>query len=275
MSTLAAVETFLRHSGEAERFRLLNEFGGKRIYRFTPPDQGSTPGLTSTLIVKTWDPGRGNLLKRIKRQLVGERSGCVNEFEMLRHLRDHAPTLGAPAALASLGHHMILGKRVETALLGDLGPCIHAMRALRECIQAGDEKGARAVENFALHSVRSLIFDARVIDNDHSLINIVQSTGSRTLHRIDFEVAQHRSDVRRPDEAIGLMLGRLVATHVYATQPERLERSTGFMAELRRTLPELPRTSWASAAGFALAKMERQFRQRGVRTQLDVAALLA
>jgi hypothetical protein len=269
-----ALDFFLRHRSDSARYRLLNEFRGKRIYRFALDEQGDPDSAASTLIVKTWDPRRGSLLRQIKRQLFGERSGCVNEFQMLRHLSQRAPGLGAPLPVASLGRSEIMGQEVEVALIGDLGPCIQALRALRESVQAGDEAAACAIEAFALRSVRSLIFDAQVIDNDHSLINMVL-TAQGTLHRIDFEVAQHRRDVRRPDEATGLMLGRLIATHVYATQSHRLERSMGFMAQLRGGLPELPRTSWQKAAEFALYKMERQLHFRGFLTRLDVSALLS
>jgi hypothetical protein len=274
MPAADAVDFFVRHRSDPSRYLLLNEFRGKRIYRFALDEHGDPKLAASSLIVKTWDPNRGSLLRQIKRRLFGERSGCENEFQMLLHLSERAPALVAPRPVASLGRSVIMGETVDVALIGDLGPCIQALRALRESVQAEDETAACAIEAFALRSVRSLIFDAQVIDNDHSLINMVR-TDKGTLHRIDFEVAQHRRDVRRPDEAIGLMLGRLVATHVYATQSHRLERSVDFMAQLRRTLPELPRVSWQKAAEFALYKMERQHHFRGFLTRLDVSTLLS
>lgn len=266
-----ATEQFLRGRNDRDRFEQVNEFRGKRIFRFRLSSAHAGGG--AALIVKTWDPKRGSWLRRLKRHAFGERSGCDNEFGMLRHLYERAPLLGVPRPIANLGLIDVLDSTVEVALISDLGPCRPALQVMERCVQAGDDDSVARIDNFVISSVRSLLFDAEVIDLDHSLINMVEAVRTGVLHRIDFEVAQHRSAVRRPDAAIGAMLGRMVATHVYGSQP-RTEISTRFMLSLREQLPDLSRRVWTTAAAEVRYALKYQRRRRGIQTTIDLSPLL-
>jgi hypothetical protein len=266
-----ATEIFLRLRNDPARFEKLNDFRGKRIYRFALSAPGTD--VAAALIVKTWDPRRGSWLRRLKRHAFGERSGCDNEFGMLRHLYQRAPLLGAPQPIANLGLIDVLGSTVEVALISDLGPCRPALQVMERSVAQGDHESVARIDSFVIASVRSLLFDAVVVDQDHSLINMVEATRTGALHRIDFEVAQHRAAVRRPDAAIGEMLGRMVATHVYGSQP-RTEISIRFMAALRGQLPELSRAVWAKAAAEVRYALKYQRRRRGIETAVDLSPLL-
>lgn len=246
-------------------YTLLREHRGKRLWRYrfaaAPHD---------TLIVKTWQPERGPWWRRVKRRLVGERSGADNEYAMLEHLARHAPLLAVPTPMARLPHARLRGETVEAALLEDLGPCDTGTAYVKRALDGGDAAALARIERFVVDSLQALL-DADVVDDDHSLINIVHAPSRGSFHRIDFEVAQRLSACRRPEHAVGDMLGRLLATHTFACQPDTAP-TTRLAAALRAQLT-LPPSVWRRAQATAQDFLQRQQRRTGIDTRPDLSPL--
>src|SRR5690606_21644066 len=158
-------------------------------------------------------------LDRLKRATLGQLNGCENEFKVLRHLANAAPGLRAPVAYARFRSHRVLGEMAEVALMSDVGRCQTAISLLSEAVRKDDAQAITAVNEFLARSLRDVLFAANLIDVDHTLINIVKSHDTGHFHRIDFEIARRREDVRKVNAGIGQMLGALLATHAFATQP--------------------------------------------------------
>lgn len=267
------------HADDAARYQLLRSYRGKSVYRFEMhPAAGveadaSGASLPRSIIVKTWHGDRGPFWRRIKRRWFGERSGCDNEFGMLGHLQTHAPVLAVPTPIACFSSHSVVGAAAEVALMEDLGDCEALGVYLGQAVREGNAAVVARIEAFVVDSVRALLLDAKVIDIDHSIVNMVRAPHTDTLHRIDFEVAQHAADCARPDRAIGDMLGRLLATHVFACQPD-VATSERLALRLRQTLPALPQAVWSRAAATVNASLARQRRRTGIDTQLDLQPTL-
>jgi hypothetical protein len=264
------VEAWQTHSHDARRYSLLRESLGKRVYRFRVADEDDAV----TLIVKTWSLDRGSALRRLKRTIVGERGGCENEFGMARHLRRTAPSLNAPDALARFPSLEVMGKSCEVMLMDDLGQCTTASDVIKRCVSTGQVDELERLNHFIVDSVAELLFSAEVIDDDHSVINIVLSPLTGQFHRIDFEVGQFRKDCRMPERAIGGMLGRLLATYTFASQPH-IQHVPQFVDMLCRRLAALPPSVWKRALLVAHAAVERQRVKRGIDSRPDFGAVIA
>ena len=107
------------------------------------------------------------------------------------------------------------------------------------------------------------IIEAGVIDRDHSFLNVVAQPDG-TPARLDLEIAKSSTSA----DAYGEMLGRLVATLVFALQPDA-ERAAPFVAELVARL-DPP----SGVIGFAIATvdgmLERQRSLGGRDTRIEL-----
>jgi hypothetical protein len=264
------VEAWQDNAHDAQRYALLRESQGKRVYRFRVADEVAA----KTLIVKTWSLDRGSPLRRLKRSVIGERGGCENEFGMARHLRRTAPSLNAPDALARFHSLEVMGKPCDVLLMEDLGVCTTASEFIKRCAANSQLEELDRLNHFVADSVAELLFRADVIDNDHSVINIVLSPLTGQFHRIDFEVGQFRKHCRMPERAIGGMLGRLLATYTFASQPH-IQHVPRFVDVLCRRLASLPPSVWQRALLVARAAVERQRVKRGVDSRPDFGAVIS
>ena len=266
------VEFWQRHRGDESRYALLNEYGGKRIYRFALNASAEAGTLPSSIIVKTWRADRGTLFDRIKRRTVGQLSGCENEFKILRHLARVAPSLNAPIAFDRFGSERVLGQSGEVVLMSDIGPCQRLIDFLSEAVRNNDSEGINRLQSFLAHSVRTMLFTAQIVDDDHTLINMVRSTTTGEFHRIDFEIARRLKKISDPNRAIGRMLGEILVTHAFGCQPHT-KHTTALALALYEALPELNRDVWNEAHRFALTGIEHQREHQGIETHLDLSPI--
>lgn len=272
------VRLWQQHRDEESRYTLLNEYGGKRIYRFALLDRESEANsdLPATIIVKTWCATRGTLFDRLKRLTVGQLNGCENEFKILRHLAEVAPVLNAPVAFERFRSERLLGRDGEVVLMSDIGACQRLMDYLSDLVRKSDMDGIERLQHFLLASVRAMLFAAELVDDDHTLINMVRSNATGEFHRIDFEIARKLSSVtERGDQrnkAIGRMLGEILITHAYGCQPHT-EHTTTLAHALRKSLPELGPSVWVEAHAMAVSGIEKQRENQGIETHLDLSPI--
>ncbi len=235
---------------EPEACLVLKERSGDcRVVRVRDTDGNSA-------IVKLWNrPGVAGMLRR----LTGTGS-MTREKQALERL-----------AAAGLRVPKVLGfERLESAelpftdalVLEDLGECVTALEHAKALSRLQkDAELARFLGQVVDLTVGML--EAGISDRDHSFNNVVATSGGDAA-RLDLEIA--RADTS--DRAIGDMLGRLLATLVFALQPD-VEPVTRFASALRERI-----SPSARALARARAKMEEmlavQWRDRGIQTRVEL-----
>lgn len=212
---------------------------------------------TESLIVKLWnlrDP-RG-IARRMLRQTKGR-----GEWTSLRLLEDSG--VPVPKAVAFMRLCGAGVRHQEALVVEDLAPCT----SLHTHIHALSKQGANTeVDRLGGEALRitAAMIDAGLLDNDHRLGNfVVRSDGS--VFRLDFENARVGLRGVRREDALGVMVGALVASHAWATRC-RPDDAVRFVERLVReiALPERTR----ARARDAVAK-ELQRRQKGTSFNLN------
>lgn len=195
-----AIALCLEHS---DRSRLLHSKDGRHIYRVAS-DHGS-------VIVKTWD--FRSSLKRLLSFTVSRR--MFREAHALKALAETpicAPRLFGKTPVAP--RHW---PTYYAIVMEDLGDLSTAMEYLKQLLSSGVAADQQRFEGEVICLTKSLI-ETGIFERDHSLNNLMVNDGGQ-LCRVDFECALVRDPNKPPVRDLGLMLGRLILTHVFAVQP--------------------------------------------------------
>jgi hypothetical protein len=235
-------------SGEFPHEKLKEESDALTLRLHLPADD--------SVIVKLWQrPGARGVLRRLTRTDPASR-----EHHALERLHRSGIPVPLPLGISRIEIDGL--PFTDAFFLQDLGPCQTALHHLQLLIRAGHE---RAVAGFLDEVVEltAAVVEARVIDTDHHLNNMVVTAEGR-LVRLDTELARaYRSPPAGP---YGEMLGRLVGSLVFAVQPE-VERAIGFAESLTRRLE--PGDAVLRAASAQVERMlAGQRRHRGLDTQV-------
>ncbi|KJS28612.1 MAG: hypothetical protein VR64_23825 [Desulfatitalea sp. BRH_c12] len=166
-----------------------------------------------------------------------------------------------PEPLAFQRLTMQSGQAYEIMTMEDLGETQKALPYLKQLINLGDTAGIAGLED-RLIEITAAFIKVHVLDVDHQLNNFVLDVRGR-LMRIDFECAQHHA-FRMSKNELGEMLARLIASHVYAAQPE-VYRSVRFAEGLFQRLG-VDRPIRALVSASVNAKLEKQRDRKGVAT---------
>ena len=105
----------------------------------------------------------------------------------------------------------------EILVLEDLGDCEDSSVVLKRLFES-DPAGARDLEEDIIQQTRFML-DSGMVDIDHRLNNFIVTADGFPV-RIDFE---HCKEYRYPymhKESVGRMLGVLIGSHVFASQPD-------------------------------------------------------
>ncbi len=185
-----------------------------------------------------------------------------HEWRSLRALHQAGVPVPRPVSLLQVDE---AGVPVHAVLMEDLGRCTVALDHVKALAAAGDEEALRTFDA-ALIDLTARIVEAGFVDPDHRLNNVVVDATGRPL-RLDVELARPASSLLSP-VAHGRMLGCLVATYVYAVQPE-VRLAERFAADLTRRLEP----SWASrraAARVVRGMLAVQRDGRGIDTRVEL-----
>lgn len=185
-----------------------------------------------------------------------------HEWRSLRALHQAGVPVPRPVSLLQVDE---AGVPVHAVLMEDLGRCSVALDHVKALAAGGDDEALRAFDA-ALIDLTARIVEAGYVDPDHRLNNVVVDPTGRPL-RLDVELARPASRALSP-VAHGRMLGCLVATYVYAVQPE-VRLAERFAAELTRRLEP----SWASrraAARVVRSMLAVQRDGRGIDTRIEL-----
>lgn len=171
----------------------------------------------TSVIVKLWArPG----IKGALRWLLGQ-TAARYEYRNLQLMA----RLGVPAPIAFAHGRAPInpGGYTDAIVMQDLGDCETAGQYLKRNIAAGDEA---AVERFEAELIRmtGILTRARIIDFDHSMVNIVVRDDLPV--RLDLEKARRVPWIGLRRGLYARMIGQLLGTYVFSVQPDtaRAER---------------------------------------------------
>lgn len=213
----------------------------------------------SPAVVKLW--ARGGL-KGAARRTLGLTSA---HYEWRNLKRMEALNIPAPRSIAYCNAPPNRHGFTEAMAMEDLGDCELAQAYLKKCIRRGDEE---AVERFEAELIRmtGILVRARIIDFDHSMVNIVVKTSDPI--RLDLEKARYVPWVALRQGLYARMIGQMLGTYVFAVQPDtdRADRfAQALLAELKPS-PSVITRAQAHVDGM----LERQRRD----TDIDVSLTL-
>lgn len=207
----------------------------------------------TSVIVKLWArPG----WKGVVRRMLGQ-SAARYEYRNLRMME----RLGVPAPRAFAYGRAAPNTQgyTDAMVMEDLGDIEIAGGYLKDRIGAGDEAAVTRFED-ELIRMTGILARARIIDFDHSMVNIVVK--DKTPLRLDLEKARRVPWIGLRPNLYGEMIGQLLATYVFAVQPD-VKRAERFATKLFDDIK--PKASIVKRAQLHVdKKMKRQKDGRGI-----------
>ena len=215
---------------------------------------------SDTVILKLWTR-HGS--KALVRELI-RTSELYKEVNVLRHLKYagvRVPTL--------LGYCRLNSKKIgytHALIMEDIYPSDTGIHHIGDLIRDQLNQEVQNFENSLIHLTAQMV-DAKVIDPDHSLINIIVDEQGFPF-RIDFELARRVTSLKLASKDYGEMIGHLVATYGFV-QPD----TDIVNAFSRRLIQELqpPKRVLYYAKKCVTRMLERQKQKKNIDTQLDLS----
>lgn len=216
------------------------------------------PFRNSTAVIKVWKIR--NLKERLKSIL--HLSNGSKEWRMHRLIFKAGIEVPEPLAFHRLT--VQTGQAYEVMAMEDLGAVQRGLPYMKKLLKTGDDIGISGLEEHLIE-VTAAFIKAHFLDIDHQLNNFVVDARGR-LMRIDFECARHNVLRITSKSELSEMLARLIASHVYAVQPE-VFRSVYFAEHLFQKL-DIDRPIRALVSASVNAKLEKQRNREGVATSV-------
>lgn len=233
----------------------LHTRGNKRggLLRLPLESGGST-------VVKMWRIR--NLKERIKSIIY--RSNGWREWRM--HRRIHQARIQVPEPFGFFRLKRPNGEKFEFLAIEDLGSTERGLPYLKRLIADNDESAVKSFENRLIEITLSLV-GLGVVDIDHQLNNFLIDKSDRLL-RIDFECARQYWPGVTPKREFAEMIARLLASHIYAVQPD-MSRTKQFSERLYRQL-NINHQIRARVQSSVNKKLDIQHRKMGVATTINL-----
>ena len=235
-----------------EQMEVVSKRGFRLVVRRPAPDGTS-------VIVKLWArPGWKGLLRR----LLGQ-SAARYEYRNLRLME----RLGVPAprAFAYGRAAQNAGGYTDAMVMEDLGEIETAIEYLKGRIAAGDEAAVTGFQD-GLIAMTGILSRARIIDFDHSMVNVVVKDGVPI--RLDLEKARRVPWIGLRPNLYGEMIGQFLATFVFAVQPD-VARAARFAEQLFAEITPAP-----SIVRRAQAHLDSRMKRQREGTGIDMALKL-
>ena len=213
-----------------------------------------------SVIAKAW------ALRELKDRLKSATGQSMAKREWAAHRYLEQSGVAVPRLLKFLRIRCRDGQRYEVIVVEDLGSTRNGLVHLKELLSTGNESRVRQFED-AVISITTAILQIQIIDVDHQLRNIVLN-GSDQPIRIDFECASRFRSAHPPAREFGIMLGRLIVSHAFGTQPD-LARTTAFAHRLADQV-SAPHEVRRGAANHVVWALEKQRRASGVDSRLEL-----
>ncbi len=155
--------------------------------------------------------------------------------------------------------------RFEAMGIEDLGSTTRALFHLKNLIAEGAEDQVTRLEETLIQFTGKMV-NMGLVDVDHQLNNfLIDSQGA--TYRVDFECARPRP-ASRGTRLFAEMLARLIASHVYAVQPDT-RRTVEFARRLYAAL-QIDAPIRAMIAASVQLKMDHQRAEHGVNSEVSL-----
>lgn len=212
-----------------------------------------------SVIIKFWNrPG----LRGLVRRRTGT-SPLDREFRALLQMSESFPD--SPRPLAAFRLHGNSVQHTEAIVVSDLGACQNAASAFKEVLARGDLCEAGMFQNKLVLITKEML-KRRLVDVDHRVSNFIVPTHQSPV-RIDFEYCVRVPSLRAAPRMLGTMIGTLIGSHVFLTQPET-DRSGAFTRQLFDAVGhQLSKRSISIAFQTVDQMLEVQFEKSGIRTR--------
>ena len=212
------------------------------------------------VIVKLWNRrGIRGFLRRFSGTHIARR-----EWDALRLLRKGG--LGVPEPIACFTLQDPSARHTDVLIEEDLGACRDATEEYKAMLKEGRLADAADFEEHILRSTEVMLRQG-FVDTDHRLPNFVVRPDGLPV-RLDFELARRVRNPRREDKDLGLMLGALVGSYIFAVQPDAA-RAENFARRVAERLAP-------SAGALRIARerihsmLQRQKREIGLDTIVEI-----
>ncbi|NHA15377.1 hypothetical protein [Thioalkalivibrio sp. XN279] len=212
-----------------------------------------------SVIVKTWILNGGP--DRLKR--LAWMSNTRREWRVHRYL--HVSGVRVPEPFAYRAGWGNSGP-YELIAVQDLGRVTDALDYLKCSVKRADEDAVRWLEEEVISNTLRMVRSG-TLDVDNKLNNF-GVTASGELYRLDLECARRWRFRVLPSEAYGAMLGHLLASHVFACQPNVI-RTEQFASRIAEALAPNSATL-ASARSWLDAIMQRQREHNGIDSRVTL-----
>ena len=242
----------------ADTCRMLDEVEvvSKRSFRLVV--RRAAPDGTP-VIVKLWArPGWRGMVRRVLGQTAARYEYC--NLRMMERLGVPAPRAYAHGRAAPN-----LGGYTDAMVMEDLGEIETAGVYLKGRIAAGDEAAVAHFEDEVIR-MTGILARARVIDFDHSMVNIVVKDAAPI--RLDLEKARRVPWIGLRPGLYHRMIGQLLSTYIFAVQPD-MTRAARFAENLFAEIKPSP----ATVAG-AQAHVDKQMKRQKDGRDIDMALRL-
>ena len=223
------------------------------------------------VIRRSWKQGRSVVIKLwarpdvkgiIRRTL--HISSADHEWRNLRILYGLGVRVPKPIGFVNIGRNP--SQHTDLLIMEDLGDCQESITYLKSCIQEGDEEGIQKLES-SIIDMTVLMVRARLLDYDHSLINIVV-TSSGEVVRLDLEQARKVWFLGMHTDLFARMLSTFIASYIYAVQPDT-GRVYGFIEKLFAELKP-PTIVLKASQKYIDAKLSMQEKNTGINIQITL-----
>ncbi len=214
----------------------------------------------SSIILKLWARrGCGAWFREVTK------SGALyKELKALHRL--HRAGCDVPEVLGFSLINMSDIEYTHAIVLEDITPSKNATIYLNNLVRSGDYKKVAAFEESLIQMTIQMV-ELGVVDADHSLVNIVVD-GAGVPFRLDFEMATLLGVNYFLARQYGKMIGRLVASIVYAVQPN-VELAERFFDRLVTALQPSTRVIRIAKAHID-SELEKQRLEKGIDVQIRI-----
>ncbi len=217
---------------------------------------GSETG--NSIIIKMWSrPDLNGSLRR----LMGI-AACNHEWRNLVRMSDAGMAVPRPLGFSRVVPG--IAGYTDVLFMEDLGTCELATEHLKRLIQAGQVQQALDFENVQIEMTEQML-KVGMLDVDHGMHNIVVQSSGRPV-KLDVELGRRVIWPELFPAMYGIMLGRMIAMHAFAVQPDA-GQITRFAERLRERLKP-PIAVLKRAGTYARGMMCKQLHESGIDTQL-------
>jgi hypothetical protein len=211
-----------------------------------------------SIVVKMWS--RPDLNGSVRR-LLGV-AACNHEWRNLVRMNEFGMAVPRPLGFSRVVPD--IAGYTDVLFMEDLGECELATEYLKRLIRAGGDQQASSFEDVQI-DMASQMLAAGMLDVDHGVHNIVVQPSGRPV-KLDVELGRRVFWPKLFPKMYGTMLGRMIAMHAFAVQPDE-GRMTRFAQRLFERLRP-PARALALAGVYARGMMQKQLAGTGINTTL-------